>query len=96
MKYTSLSHIKKHPIIYGALVLGVAFLSFRTFAPEDTTGLYETMIVEKTDLKQEVDVTGKVSPAEERDLSFQRGGVVSAVYADVGDDVCAGTAYRCA
>jgi RND family efflux transporter MFP subunit len=90
MKYISFSHIKKHPIIYGALVLVVAFLSFRTFAPEDTTGLYETMIVEKTDLKQEVDVTGKVSPAEERDLSFQRGGVVSAVYADVGDDVVPG------
>lgn len=45
------------------------------------------MIAGKTDIVQEVEATGKVRPAQERDLSFQRGGAVAAVYAAVGDKV---------
>jgi len=51
---------------------------------------YETITTERETLVQEVSVTGTVTPAEEVSLSFERSGVVTDVYADVGSQVVKG------
>lgn len=48
------------------------------------------VVAEKTDLAQEVSVTGRVMPAESVDLSFETAGKVAAVSANVGDKVARG------
>lgn len=44
----------------------------------------------RSDLIQEVSVTGRVKPARSVELAFEKSGKVSAVYADVGKQVSAG------
>lgn len=52
--------------------------------------VYEFVQVERRDIKQEVSVTGRVIPAQEVSLAFEKGGRVAHVYAKVGDKVRAG------
>jgi len=51
---------------------------------------YETFVVEKGDVIQEVSVTGRVSPDAEVSLAFERGGRVVTMPRDVGTHVRAG------
>jgi HlyD family secretion protein len=51
---------------------------------------YETVLVEKGDLIQEVSVTGQVEPVKSADLSFEMSGKVSDIYIDTGDKVKTG------
>ena len=51
---------------------------------------YEFVEAKRGDLIQEVSVTGRVKPSESVDLSFEVGGKVEAVEADLGDTVVAG------
>jgi len=55
----------------------------------DNTEL-DTIVAERADLLQEVSVTGRVQPAQNVDLAFERSGKVYATYVDVGDNVTAG------
>lgn len=50
----------------------------------------ETVTVEKGDITEQVIVTGKVKPADEVDLAFDRGGKVSRANVQVGSQVVAG------
>jgi len=78
--------IKKVFIIGGvvviALVVGGYFYFGRETAPE-----YEYTAVKRGDLIQEVSVTGKVKPAEDVDLAFEKSGKVARVFVKVGDAV---------
>lgn len=51
---------------------------------------YETVFVQRADLREEVDVTGQVKPSEEVDLAFESGGKITVVNVRVGDSVVAG------
>ncbi|MBI5655208.1 efflux RND transporter periplasmic adaptor subunit [Candidatus Uhrbacteria bacterium] len=51
---------------------------------------YETVAVAKQDLKQTVEVTGEIKPAERIDLAFRNSGKISAVNVKVGDTVKVG------
>lgn len=48
------------------------------------------VLAKRTDLVQEVGVTGRVEPARRIDLAFERAGKITKVYVDVGDSVSAG------
>lgn len=78
-------------IILAVLVLlgggGAAYAFLR--GPEAPT--YETITLQKTTVRQEVSVTGRVKAAEEVDLAFERSGRVVAVPVKVGDRVEANT-----
>src|SRR3990167_2261932 len=65
-----------------ALVVGGYFYFGRETAPE-----YEYTAVKRGDLVQEVSVTGKVKPAEDVDLAFEKSGKVARVFVKVGDAV---------
>ena len=65
-----------------ALVVGGYFYFGRETAPE-----YEYTAVKRGDLIQEVSVTGKVKPAEDVDLAFEKSGKVARVFVKVGDAV---------
>ncbi|MCK5590872.1 MAG: HlyD family efflux transporter periplasmic adaptor subunit, partial [Candidatus Pacebacteria bacterium] len=82
--------IKKHIFIYSAAMILIVIVIISFGSEQDSADMYETMVIEKTDVVQEVEVTGKVRPSEDRDLSFQRGGTVARVYASVGDEISAG------
>lgn len=48
---------------------------------------YNFIVAEKTNLVQEVSVTGRVKPAESVELSFEKSGKVFGIFVDVGDKV---------
>ncbi len=82
--------IKKYLPVYiiGAIFVVIVVISFISGQKEEES--YETMRVEKIDLTQEVEVTGKVRPTQERLLAFERGGKVADVKVFVGENVFAG------
>lgn len=51
---------------------------------------YEFSVVKRMNLVQEVSTTGRVKPAETIDLAFEKPGLVSAAYVNVGDNVKTG------
>jgi len=86
------SFIKKHLFISVA-VLALVVIVAGIFISNQNKGVnYETMQVGKTDLTQEVEVTGQVRPSQELLLAFERGGKVANVKVAVGEDVSAGQA----
>lgn len=68
-------------IIIGA-ISGVYFLFIKDSSPN-----YELAIVEKSNLIQEVGITGSVEPVEDIDLAFEKGGRISKVSIAVGEKV---------
>lgn len=68
-------------IIVVGIISGIIFLS-RSSKPE-----YDFIIAKRSNLVQEVSVTGRVKPAESVDLAFEIGGRVSRVRVSVGDKV---------
>lgn len=65
-----------------ALSIG-AYAYFGNSKKQNNDGL----TVQKMNLSEEVTATGKIKPAENVDLAFERGGKISGVYAKVGDHV---------
>lgn len=53
---------------------------------------YDFVLAQRSDLSQEVSVTGRVKPSENVELAFEKSGKISRVYAEVGSDVNAGQA----
>ncbi|MBI2474904.1 HlyD family efflux transporter periplasmic adaptor subunit [Candidatus Uhrbacteria bacterium] len=72
-------------IILIIIILGIVFLSNRGDKQK-----FDTAVAQRIDLTQEVSVTGRVKPAQSVELAFEKGGKISAVYADVGKDVLTG------
>jgi len=77
---------KKIYYILGLIILvGIATVYF-IFGRGDKLS-YDFVIAERGDIVQEVSATGRVKPAEDVDLAFEKTGRVSGVYVDVGDRV---------
>jgi len=74
--------------IFIVIVIGV-IISFFTFSDEEQIK-YETVKVERGDLIQTVDVTGKVESANELSLHFETLGKIESIRCEVGDNVKAG------
>jgi len=82
------TYIKEHKKTSGlglVVVLGVLYMVFGGGA-----STAETVTVEKGNITEQVIVTGKVKPADEVDLAFDRGGKVSRANVQVGSQVVAG------
>jgi RND family efflux transporter MFP subunit len=69
-----------------ALAVVAAFALNAYFSREPVVP-YETTVVSRGNVLQEVSVTGRVVPFSSAELSFERGGKVAAVLAQVGDSV---------
>jgi len=51
---------------------------------------YETFVVSRGNLRQEINITGAVKPAEEVSLSFEKSGKITNLTVKIGDEVKAG------
>jgi len=71
--------------ILGIFVLGGGVWTF--VIQRDNNPSYESLIVEKRDLTQEVRVTGRVEPAEKVELAFEKTGRIARIFVDVGSRV---------
>jgi len=78
---------KRIIIIVVLLVLGI--LSYLYFS-KPSASLYEFVVASKTDLTDEISVTGRVKPSQSIDLAFEKSGKVSGVYIEIGDTVYSG------
>ena len=76
--------------IIAGLVVGT--IGWFVFSSPSSADVVTTDTVKRMDLRQTVEVTGDVQSIDDIDLSFGRGGRVSAVFARVGDAVRAGDA----
>src|SRR3989344_7733223 len=77
---------KKMVYIPAVIVLVIIALAFSRGKKET----YEYVQVVRSDVRQEVGVTGKVKPLQSVALSFERGGRIAAVPADAGTPVSQG------
>ncbi|OHA34239.1 MAG: hypothetical protein A2928_03165 [Candidatus Taylorbacteria bacterium RIFCSPLOWO2_01_FULL_45_15b] len=68
-------------VIFAAVIFGV-------FGRGDK--IEETIFVQKSDIRSVVSVTGRVAPAAEVDLSFEKTGRVTSVRSEIGSSVFAG------
>lgn len=76
---------KKLSIIGGIVLLIILFFVFR-----NSNAAKETMVVDQGDVVEKVILTGKVKPADEVDLAFDRSGKVASVPVTLGMKVAAG------
>jgi RND family efflux transporter MFP subunit len=81
--------LKSHFLLLTVLVLGVSGGVYYTTRPAPPP-TYETGVVEKGDIVQEVSVTGRVESENEVELSFDRSGRVVRVPKGVGDQAMRG------
>jgi len=78
--------LKNKIFLAGAAVVIVLVLGSLFFGGQ-TQVTYQTAQAQKTDVIQEINVTGTVKPKESVDLAFEVSGKVSEIFADVGDEV---------
>jgi len=81
--------IKKPVIIVSIVAIVVVVAGYFYFSGSKKPN-YEFAIAKRADIVQEVSVTGRVKPAENVDLAFEKGGRVARVYVRVGDKVKSG------
>lgn len=82
---------KRKIYIITALSMAALFIIYGLFSSgknQDST--YDFVVAERKNIVSEVDVTGRVRPAANVDLAFERGGRVATILANVGDKVEAG------
>ncbi len=84
------SIFSKKAIIASLVVVGMAGGAWFFITRGEAEPLYDTAIVTKRDLTEEVSVTGQVQATEEVELAFESSGKVVTVNADVGDLVSVG------
>lgn len=82
---------KKSPKVFIPAIVLLILLTSPFLFSKSTAAAGEIQVVEERDFVQEVAVTGKVTPAEKVDLSFEVGGRVGSVSAEVGKVVKKGT-----
>lgn len=75
-------------IIVGIVVVGLFFFFTRGGSTDDTT--IQVVTAKKGTIEEVVNITGRVKPAQEVNLSFERGGVVRSVQAQVDKVVSRG------
>ena len=73
-------------LIIGLIVLIIGYQFFK----KDSSPNYDFVVVEKSDLLQEVSVVGRVRPSQEVDLAFEKSGKVAFIYVKIGDQATAG------
>ncbi|MHB1316530.1 MAG: efflux RND transporter periplasmic adaptor subunit [Minisyncoccota bacterium] len=76
---------KKIVVTIGLLLIVILYFIFRS-----GNGSVETFVVEKGTISEQVIVTGKVKPANEVDLAFDRSGKVSRAFVEIGSSVVVG------
>jgi HlyD family secretion protein len=74
----------------GILVGVVVVVGGIVYAKSTSGPTYSTVKVLRTDLAEEVSVSGRVKSAQSVDLAFEKGGRVRSVYVKAGDQVFAG------
>ena len=79
---------KKKMWLWATIIVVVAIILITVFSFGN--GKYETISAEKKDLVKVVEISGKVVPAEEVNLSFVASGKVIEILKDVGDQVKVG------
>lgn len=82
--------IKKSRLIVFLLIIILGGVAFYFYFGGNKKTQYEFAVAKRTNIIQEVDVTGKVRAAKDVDLAFEKGGRVEAVYAEVGEKVGTG------
>jgi len=88
MKHKIRNIIKKPIFIVGVVIL--AIVGIYLYSSRDTGPVYETLTASLGNVMEEVSVTGRVKPAEEVSLAFERTGKVSRVNVSVGSKVSPG------
>lgn len=81
----------KRPVVFIPLIVVLAIVSasyFYFFKPKKP--IYEFAAAERTNLVQEVSLTGRVKPAKSANLGFEINGRVARIYAEIGDTIAAG------
>lgn len=85
MKYFS----KKSIVSVSTLLVAIVAGGWMYFGGDKTTSP-DFVVIERRDLVQEVNVAGRVKPADDVDLAFEKSGQVNKVYIQVGDEVKTG------
>ena len=81
---------KKLVIISGIVLVLLVLIIAKVSAGKNAKPTFEYIEVAKSNIVQEVDVTGKVQPAEALDFSFETSGKIASVSVKVGDKVKSG------
>jgi len=81
---------KKPKFIIFIIVIILAISGAYAYMNKTVVPSYDFIVAQKSDIVQEVSVTGRVKAAESVDLTFQVGGKAENIYANVGDKVKAG------
>lgn len=76
--------------VFSLLIVGIATGSCYVLVKKAKKPTYDFIIIERTNLVQEVSTTGKVKPAQSVDLSFENNGKVADIYVKVSDKVRTG------
>jgi RND family efflux transporter MFP subunit len=78
----------KKPIFYVPLaIVLIIIIAMIGLSNKEEKIEYNTAIIEKSDLTQEVSVTGKVQAADSVELAFEKPGKISSIKVNVGDSV---------
>ncbi len=86
MKNQIISFLKNHKIKSGIfLLVAVVVLSWLFVNRQSSSN--QTFDVKKTNLQKNIGISGKVVPAQDVDLGFERGGTVLGVYKHIGEKV---------
>jgi len=85
-------YLQKKKIILLVVIIVVIVAGYMYFAGGGDEEKYDTIIADRGELVQEVDVSGKIKPAQSVNLAFEKGGKVSHVYVKTGQQVSAGQA----
>lgn len=76
----------KKPIVFIPLFVVLAIVSasyFYFFKPKKPS--YEFIAAKRTNLVQEISLTGRIKPAKSANLGFETGGRVARIYAKTGE-----------
>jgi len=82
--------IKKPIVLIPLLLLAGGVLGGYALLNGAGNPLYDFVVAERSNLVQQVSITGRVHPAQNVELAFEKGGRVLSVYTKVGDSVGAG------
>lgn len=82
-----INFLKKPVIIISLAILIGGIVGGYAYFDGNDTPKYDFIIAEKHNLIQEVNVTGRVKPAENADLAFEKTGKIYRVYTNINDKV---------
>jgi len=86
---SKIKKVTKKQVFIFLILLVIGFLAYLYFNKSPASP-YEFVIVSKTNLIDEISVTGRVKPSQDTNLAFEKSGKISAVYVEVGDTVYLG------